>query len=126
MTARRQFCPRSHDTFQVGRDSSYRCRACKREDAAAARRLREEAARAVEVAEAGQWARVRAAEREREYRAAIEAGGTIAVEAKWHRAFDEAADLGWGLCQWAQPNDRPGGCFRRTSGVYCHQHGRLR
>lgn len=37
MAERRQFCPKGHDTFVFGRDSSYRCLECKREDAAAAR-----------------------------------------------------------------------------------------
>jgi hypothetical protein len=40
MTERRQFCPRGHDTFVVGRDSSYRCLVCKREAGQAARNAR--------------------------------------------------------------------------------------
>jgi 5-methylcytosine-specific restriction endonuclease McrA len=40
VTERRQFCPKGHDTFEVGRDSSYRCLVCKREAAAAARDVR--------------------------------------------------------------------------------------
>jgi HNH endonuclease len=54
MTEKRQFCPRGHDTFVIGRDSSYRCLRCKRESAAAAREIRraeEEAAWRAEQAE---------------------------------------------------------------------------
>jgi hypothetical protein len=44
---KRQYCPRGHDTFVEGRDASYRCVRCKRDDgkaAYAARRDEEEAA----------------------------------------------------------------------------------
>ena len=42
MSTRKQFCPRGHDTLEIGRDSSYRCLQCKREDARAARVVRRE------------------------------------------------------------------------------------
>lgn len=48
MTERRQFCPKGHDTFRVGRDASYGCLACKRESGKVARdrrRAEEQAAR---------------------------------------------------------------------------------
>jgi hypothetical protein len=48
MTEKRQFCPQGHDTFEIGRDSSYRCLACKREAGKAAsdaRRAEEDEAR---------------------------------------------------------------------------------
>jgi hypothetical protein len=51
MTEKRQFCPKGHDTFEVGRDSSYRCLACKAESSRAAR----DARRAEQ--EAVRWAR---------------------------------------------------------------------
>jgi hypothetical protein len=51
MTEKRQYCPKGHDTFAVGRDSSYRCLKCKREAGQAARDVR----RAEE--DAAQWAR---------------------------------------------------------------------
>lgn len=67
MTERRQFCPKGHDTFECGRDSSYRCLRCKRESAAAARAVRtaeEEAAWRAEQAERNerlrrQWEKTR-------------------------------------------------------------------
>jgi len=60
---KRQFCPRGHDTWSltgVGRDSSYRCLQCKREDAKAAyvaRKEQEEAARRAERAKHEEWLR---------------------------------------------------------------------
>lgn len=67
MTERRQFCPRGHDTFKVGRDSSYRCLRCKRESAAAARdarRAEEEEARRGERAELVERIRIEHARRQ--------------------------------------------------------------
>ena len=43
MTERRQFCPKGHNTFERGRDASYRCLWCKRESGAASRRVRRDA-----------------------------------------------------------------------------------
>jgi hypothetical protein len=57
---KKQFCPRGHDTFEVGRDSSYRCVRCKRDDgkaAYAARRDQEDAARRAEWAKHREWLR---------------------------------------------------------------------
>jgi 5-methylcytosine-specific restriction endonuclease McrA len=133
MTERRQFCPRGHDTFQVGRDSSYRCNVCKRESAiaSAARRNAEAAAAATEQRERqrAEAARRREREEERAYQRAIKAGGRLAAEAKWSRAFDETLDATGGryeLCQWEDEieDEYTHTCFNRSRDVYCHRHNR--
>jgi hypothetical protein len=72
MTEKRQFCPRNHDTFVVGRDSSYRCLKCKRDAGQAARDGRvaasEEARRAKQVElneQARRWHKARQRQIER-------------------------------------------------------------
>ena len=120
MTEKRQFCPQGHDTFIFGRDSSYRCKECKRLDAQAARAAREAEAQAARTAELerarAEADRRRAHERER----ALAAGGTVAREARWQELWDRSP----GLCQWPQTDDRPGACMRRTANVYCAAHYR--
>jgi hypothetical protein len=129
MTKKKQFCPRGHDTFQVGRDTSKRCLQCKAEDAAARAALVEQA-----IAER-QGAFERRQEeadrrREQEYQAAIKRGGYDAVMARWDKAYDEtnAAYGGrYGMCQWEDEVDGESigrMCYRRTTGVYCHMHDR--
>ena len=124
MTKKRQFCPRGHDTFQVGRDASKRCLQCKAEDAAAKAALQEQA-----IAEGNAAFERRQAEadrrREREYRRAIEAGGDVAAEAKWQRLYFQTLDATesrFGLCQWSLADGNPGACTRRTADVYCWRH----
>jgi hypothetical protein len=45
MPPRRRFCPKGHDTFEVGRDSSHRCRRCKLDAKTATRKRASEARR---------------------------------------------------------------------------------
>jgi hypothetical protein len=133
MTERRRFCPRGHDTFEVGRDSSYRCFVCKRESAvgSAARRNAEAAAAATEQRERERVEADRRREREKEraYQRAIKAGGRVAAEAKWSRAFDETLDATGGryeLCQWEDEieDEYTHTCFNRSTDVYCAKHNR--
>jgi hypothetical protein len=133
MTERRRFCPRGHDTFEVGRDSSYRCLVCKRESAiaSAARRNAAAAAAATEQRERerAEADRRREREEERAYQRAIKAGGRVAAEAKWSRAFEEALDAtgsGYELCQWEDEIDDEytHTCFNRSTDVYCAKHNR--
>lgn len=143
MTPRRRFCLKGHDTFEVGRDSSYRCRRCKLDAKTASRKRATEARRREADAIAAERATVVAAQekaareqearreqeaqqrREAEYRRAIEAGGDIAAEARWERLYDETLDEGrYGLCQWALENGQNGACTRRTTDVYCWVHNR--
>jgi 5-methylcytosine-specific restriction endonuclease McrA len=133
MTERRRFCPRGHDTFEVGRDSSYRCLVCKRESAvaSAARRNAEAAAAATEQRkrERVEADRRREREGERAYQRAIKAGGRVAAEAKWSRAFNETLDATGGryeLCQWEDEIDDEytHTCFNRSTDLYCSKHNR--
>jgi hypothetical protein len=112
MTQRRRFCPKGHDTFEVGRDSSYRCKRCKYEAKATTRKRATEARRREAEAIAAERAAVAAAEekaareqearrereaqrrRDEEYRRAIAAGGDVAAEARWERLSDEALRRG--------------------------------
>ena len=125
MTERRQFCPRGHDTFLVGRDSSYRCLQCKRESMADARQARLDEEWAIRAAER---AAIRAAEeklREAERARIIAAGGLVARELRWNERWVRTLQTTeTSLCQWPQPNNRPGGCFQRTTDgdVYCDRH----
>jgi hypothetical protein len=124
LTKKKQFCPRGHDTFKIGRDASKRCLRCKAEDAAARDALVEQAR-----AEArSRLERIQAEaerRREQEYRRAIAAGGDTAAEAEWQRLYDETLDkTEFGLCQWALENGQPGACTRRTANVYCAVHDR--
>ena len=132
MTERRRFCPRGHDTFEVGRDSSYRCLVCKRESAiaSAARRNAEAATAATEQRERerAEADRRREREEERAYQRAIKAGGRVTAEARWWRASNETAiDGRFDLCQWSEEMDGEYThvCFNRTRGdVYCSKHNR--
>jgi DNA-directed RNA polymerase subunit M/transcription elongation factor TFIIS len=144
MTRRRRFCPNGHDTFEVGRDSSYRCKRCKYEAKAVTRKRATDARRREAEAIAAERAAVVAAEekaareqearrereaqrrREAEYRQALEAGGDTAAEARWERLSDELLDSEgrYDLCQWPLENGRYGACTRRTAGVYCWVHNR--
>jgi hypothetical protein len=125
MTRKRQFCPKGHDTFQVGRDASKRCLQCKAEEAAARAALEE---RAVAEAHAA-FERLRAEasrRREQEYQAAIKRGGYDAAMARWNKAYGETNGR-YGLCQWEDEVDGEflgRMCYRRTTDVYCHLHNR--
>jgi 5-methylcytosine-specific restriction enzyme A len=125
VTERRRFCPKGHDTFEVGRDSSYRCLVCKREQAIASRtRRNEEAAAAAHAERERERAEAdlrRQREQERQYQRAIKAGGHMAAEAKWWRASDSGD-----LCQWEDEieGEYTHVCYRRTASVYCWRHSR--
>jgi hypothetical protein len=119
LTAKRQFCPRGHDTFECGRDSSYRCKACKREAGNEARWAREAEAHAVRRAEfearQAEKAKRYAAERKR----VLAAGGPDAKQFLWE---EQAAAKG--LCQWEmEPGYRY--CMRKAQNVYCARHNRI-
>jgi hypothetical protein len=127
MTKKRQFCPQGHETFQFGRDSSYRCLECKRLDSQNARAAREAEGAAIRHAEReamrAEEARLRKAERAR----IIAAGGPDAKELRWNERFRRTLQTTEvSLCQWSQSNGRPGGCFQRTEldgdTVYCRKH----
>jgi len=143
MAPRRRFCPKGHDTFEVGRDSSYRCKRCKYEAKAATRKRATQARRREAEAIAAERAAVAAAQekatreqearrereaqrrREAEYQRALKVGGDVAAEARWERLYDETLDAGrHGLCQWALDNGQYGACTRRTASVYCWRHNR--
>jgi hypothetical protein len=117
---RRQFCPRGHDTFVVGRDSSYRCLECKREASAAARKAREDEASAARFAELKRQQAAADRRRKREHARMLKAGGDTAAEARWQELWDRSP----GLCQWPLENGQPGACTRRTDDVYCARHNR--
>jgi hypothetical protein len=125
MTKKRQFCPRSHDTFRFGRDPGHRCLKCREEDAEALLALA--AAEAAER-EAEQRRRDEEADRrrEREYQRAIKAGGDVAANARWERLYVQTVDEGrYGLCQWALDSGEPGACTRRTTAdPFCSYHYR--
>jgi hypothetical protein len=122
MTARRQFCPRGHDTFVVGRDSSYRCKACKRESSNEARWAREAEAQAARHVELEARQAEAARRRKRERARILKAGGPAAKELLLHEAFSRSKR---GLCQWAQENGHPGACMRPAQNVYCAKHNRV-
>jgi hypothetical protein len=146
VTERRRFCrPKNHDTTILGRDSSGRCLACKREAGRAARwaqiaedrGIREaERHRRQEEEQAAQDAEFRrrqeeiARRQEHKYQAAIRRGGVDAAMARWDRADRESLErTGRGLCQWEdEVEERYMGrtCYRRTSDadVYCATHNR--
>jgi 5-methylcytosine-specific restriction enzyme A len=127
MTKKRQFCPRGHDTFQVGRDASKRCLQCKAEDAAFRVALHERAL-AERYAEFERRQVELDRRQEEKYQAAIKRGGPDAANARWDRAYTEALEKGWyGLCQWEDEIDGQyvgRMCFRRTGDVYCGIHNR--
>jgi hypothetical protein len=109
MTERRQFCPKGHDTFVVGRDTSYRCLACKRESMAAARRARIDEAMAVErAAQKKRWA---AADRAREAgrRRILRTGGQEALPLLQQEAWEDDR------CGWEMSLDPPAVCGRKIS-----------
>jgi hypothetical protein len=131
MTEKRQFCPKGHDTFLVGRDSGYRCLKCKRESASIARWARLEEQRAAQAAELeakrAEEAKRQAAERKR----ILKAGGPDAQWLIWNEAYTEslAKDEG-GLCQWQDEVDGnylPRQCFQQADewDVYCAHHNQV-
>jgi hypothetical protein len=146
VTERRRFCrPKNHDTTILGRDSSGRCLACKREAGRAARWLQIATDRGLREAErhrkqeeeqtaleAESRRRQEELERRREarYQAAIGRGGVDAAMARWDRADREALEKTggrYGLCQWEdEVEGRYMGrvCYRRTADVYCRSHDR--
>jgi hypothetical protein len=83
MSERKRLCIRGHDTFLIGRDSSHRCLACKRETMYEARKAREAEEAAVRHAEReamrAEEEKLRKAERAR----IIAAGGPDAKELRW-------------------------------------------
>jgi hypothetical protein len=129
MTKRRQFCPRGHDTFQIGRDASKKCLQCKAEAAAAKAALQEQA-RAESRARFERTQAEADRRREQEYQQAIKGGGDVAAEARWQRLCDETLEKTgsrFGLCQWQderQDGYAPRTCTRRTGDVFCHVHNR--
>jgi hypothetical protein len=122
MTERRQYCPQGHDTFLVGRDSSYRCLMCKRLAMAQARAARKAAEDAI------RWARLQqrhaefAREREAERQRNLAAGGLLAREQRWQDAFSRREG---DCCQW-QDDHGHHLCTRRLDLdgdlVYCPKH----
>src|SRR5688572_21237108 len=121
MPHRRRFCPKGHDTFEVGRDSSCRCRKCKLDAKTATRKRASEARRHEAEAIATERAAVAAAEEaaaqeeakrnqeeakrqtEAEYQSLLTVGGAATANARWERLYDEAYDKyggRYGLCQW--------------------------
>ena len=119
MTERRRYCPRRHDTFAVGRDSSHRCLACKRESMAAARAARAAEARAAESARYKAELDRMVKARERERRRILAAGGEAALELKQLEAH-ESERCGWELSETEV-------CMRPAAGpwgVWCRMHCR--
>ena len=59
---------------------------------------------------------------------ALAAGGDAAAEARWEELWsDTLTRTGYGLCQWALDNGRPGVCARvvkEDGQVYCAKHNR--
>lgn len=101
---KRQFCVNGHDTFLVGRDSSYRCLRCKAEASRAARVAREAevaTARRAEVrrqqAEYKRQQEAEARRRARERERILKAGGPEARKLKAREAFDR--------CSWPISDD---------------------
>ena len=128
MTAKKQFCPHGHDTFVVGRDSSYRCLECKRLDSWQARADRVVEAQAIRAAELKRHRAEAKRRRKRERDRALAAGGDTAAEARWQELWsDTLRRTGYGLCQWSLDNGRPGACMRlvkKDGQVYCREHNR--
>ena len=125
MTPRREFCPRGHNTFLVGRDSSHRCLQCKREAMADARQARLDEEEAIRHAERARWRAEEEKLRKAERAAIMAAGGPAAKELRWNERWVRTLQTtDTSLCQWAQSNGRPGGCFQRTDegDVYCRKH----
>jgi hypothetical protein len=122
MTERRQYCPLGHDTFLVGRDSSYRCLMCKRLAMAQARAARQAAEDAIRRAA---WERRQAEadrEREAERQRNLAAGGLVAREQRWQDAYSRREG---DICQW-QDDDGHHLCMRKLDLdgdlVYCPKH----
>ncbi len=122
MTEKRQFCPKGHDTFKEGRDSSYRCIRCKREASRAARTAREAETYAARRAEL----EARQAEADKRYaatrRRVLKAGGPAAKQFLWEEVAAEK-----GLCQWTT-EDGWRYCMSKAKGIgyiYCARHERV-
>ncbi len=125
MTERRQFCPRGHDTALVGRDSSYRCLACKREAMNAARAAREAEARAARNEEIARQITEADRARERERARILKAGGPVAREQRWEDTWHRRAG---DVCQWSD-DEGYHICTRRLNPdgdmVYCPRHSAM-
>jgi hypothetical protein len=125
MTNLKQFCPRGHDTFIAGRDSSYRCLACKREQMWEASRAREAEEAAIRQAERQAWHAAEEKQRKAERARIIAAGGRPAREARWQERYSRSLQNdGPGLCQWSEETGRPGDCFLEAGeySIYCDKH----
>ena len=147
MTSRRRFCPKGHDTFEVGRDSSYRCRRCKLDAKAATRKRAAEIRRREAEAIAAERAAVAAAQEKaareqtarleqeavrrretgvpnsapgrRRHRSRGEVGAAVRRDARHDRGPPRPMPMG------GQDNgDYLGACTRRTASVYCWGHNR--
>jgi hypothetical protein len=114
VTERKRFCVRGHDTFEVGRDSSYRCLRCKAESGAAARRVRKAAEDAVRDAE-----RLRQAEES----AAADARPVLPFLGPIQQ-LERRIRLGVGpdvhVCEWR--DGLPDACTNRTIYIFCGRH----
>jgi hypothetical protein len=111
MTQRRQYCPHGHDTFLVGRDSSYRCLECKRLDSWQARAARVAEAQAIRAAELKRTRAEAERRRKRERDRALAAGGDEAAEVRWQELWSQSLQRGGpGLCQWPLEK-RPSRCM---------------
>jgi hypothetical protein len=96
---KRQFCPRGHDTFTIGRDSSGRCLRCKREDMATSRYVRLAEAMAAESARIRKEHEKRDRQREAERRRILEKGTPAQVlELKQMDAWEQDR-CGWELSE---------------------------
>lgn len=127
MTKLKQFCPRGHDTFLNGRDSSHRCRVCKREQMWEASRAREAEEWAIRHAEREAFRAEEEKLRKAERALIIAAGGRPAREARWQERYSRSLQNdGPGLCQWSEETGRPGDCFLEAGeySIYCDKHDR--
>lgn len=128
VTERKERCVNGHAVLLIGRDSSGRCLACKRQAMAAARQALRDEEEAIRHAEWERWRAERERERKLEYERAIAAGGDEAAEARWQELWTKSLRRGGrGLCQWALENGHPGACTRKAENawdVYCREHNR--
>lgn len=122
MTERRRYCPRNHDTFAVGRDSSYRCLACKRESGAEARHARPAEERARQSDDIDRRLAEMQRQREIQRQRILDSGDSRAVLDLLERERP-GRDL------WLAPERGPAEDLRRAGharlGVYCGIRNRL-
>ena len=109
MTERRRYCLRNHDTFAVGRDSSYRCLACKRESGAAGRHAQQAEERARQSDDIDRRLAEMQRQREIERRRILDSGDSRAVLALLERECP-SRDLWLALSE-----DPPKICGRRAT-----------